>query len=58
MPVGLGLIGDLLVYQEDFYTHRDQLFHLFGQIMESIPYEGHFPYSILVNLMHDDERCA
>lgn len=56
MLTGTGFTGELLVYQEDFHTHCDQLLHLLSPIMESIPLEDHFSYSILIDLMQDDER--
>ena len=58
MLMGLVLVGELLVYQEDFYTYRDQLCHLFGLIIEYIPYEDNFAHSIFIDLMHDTELWA
>jgi len=52
--MGLGFIRELLAYQEDFFTHHNQLLHPFCLIMESTPHEDHFSYSILVDLMHNE----
>ena len=54
----VGFAGELLVYQEDFYTNHDQRFHFFGPVVESIPYEDYFSYNILVNLINDDVHQA
>ena len=56
MLMGIGFVGEPLVYQESFYAHGDQLFHLLGRITESILYEDRFSYSILVDLINDDEQ--
>jgi len=53
--MGFGFLRKSLVYQEDLHTHRNQLFHFFSPIIESISHEDHFSCNILVNLMHDDE---
>jgi len=58
MLIGLGFIRKLLGCEEDFHVHRDQLVHLFGSVMGSIPTVDHFSYSILEDLMNDDERWA
>ena len=58
MLMGLGSAGEMLAYQEDFHTHCDQPFHLFGPIMEAIPYKDHFSYIILIDMINNDVRWA
>lgn len=56
--MGLGSAGEMLVYQEDFHTHCDQHFYLFGPIMKAIPYKDHFSYIILIDMINNDVRWA
>lgn len=51
MLMGLRFVGELLLYQEDFRTNHDQVFHIFGPVMECIPNEDHFSCNILFNLI-------
>jgi len=37
MLMGVGFEVEHVVYQEDFHMHLNQLFHLFGPIIEYIP---------------------
>ena len=55
MLMGLGFTGELLIYQEDFYTDCDKRLHLSGPIVELIPHEDHFSYNVLIDLMCDDD---